>query len=181
MKITFSLATVVFLCVFGTSLSHAQQFPKLDASPMDIAIARGENQQMVARVIYSRPQKKGRDVFGNLVPLDEVWRTGANEATELDLYKPMKLDGSVIEPGTYTLFTIPKKNEWVVIINTKTNIWGLSYDPEYDFLRFTVPSRSAAAPIESLSMAFRPDTDGFSLMIGWDDRYVEIPFESVEE
>lgn len=179
MKVFYRLFFFVSLLSFTTT--QAQEFPKLDASPMDLAIVRGENQQMIARVIYSRPQKKGREVFGNLVPLNEIWRTGANEATELDLYIPMRIGDTLIDAGTYTLFSIPKKDEWVIILNTKTNIWGLSYDSQYDFLQIKVPSKSAAAPIESLSMAFRPDTEGFSLMIGWDDRYVEVPFEFVEE
>ena len=174
--ILFSLLAVVVM----TTATYAQQDKSKRASPPDSTTVTTDDGVTIA-IHYSKPSLKGREIGVELAPFGKVWRTGANEATELDLYKPMKLDGSVIEPGTYTLFTIPKKNEWVVIINTKTNIWGLSYDPEYDFLRFTVPSRSAAAPIESLSMAFRPDTDGFSLMIGWDDRYVEIPFESVEE
>lgn len=161
--------------------SEAQSFRKLDASPMDLAIARDAQQNLIARVIYSRPQKKGREIFGKLVPYNEVWRTGANEATEIDFYIPVMLEGKLIEPGTYTLFTIPRQKEWDIMLNSQTQIWGSEYDKAHDFLCVTLPSRNAAAPIESLSMAFRKDEDGISLMIGWDDRYVEIPLKFVHQ
>jgi hypothetical protein len=116
-------------------------------------------------------------IFGDLVPFGKVWRTGANEATELEIYKPLKFGNTIVTPGTYTLYTIPKENEWVVIINCDTNAWGTyNYDEHMDLARITVNSRSAAATIESLSMAFKPTSNGVSLMIGWDDRFIEVPF-----
>src|SRR5690606_3666227 len=104
---------------------YSQDFPKIDSSPMDLAIARStKNGPPIARVIYSRPQKKGRDIFGDLVPYDEVWRTGANEATELTTYIPFMFGKTVLKPGTYTLYTIPNKDEWIIIINSDINVWG---------------------------------------------------------
>lgn len=175
----FFFATALSL-FFTVNTASAQEFPKLDASPMDLAIARGENQKMIARIIYSRPQKKGREVFGKLVPYGQIWRTGANEATEIDLYIPLKIGNTTIEAGTYTLYSIPDEKEWVIVLNRETNIWGLDYKEEMDLLRISVPSKRAVAPIESLSMAFRPDSDGISLMIGWDNTFVEIPFKFIE-
>lgn len=158
---------------------HAQSFPQMDASPMDLALAlQDKNSPPLARVIYSRPQKKGRDIFGDLVPYGEVWRTGANEATELTIYTPLKFGKTVLKPGTYTLYTIPGEDEWTVIINGDTNVWGAySYKKEKDVARIKVECKDAVAPIESLSMIFRPEKDGTTLMIGWDDHYVEIPFK----
>jgi len=182
MKIFAHTLKFVLVGFFFFSLnSYAQSFPKPDASPMDLAIARGENQKIIARIIYSRPQKKGREIFGKLVPYNKLWRTGANEASEIDLYIPVQLDNHTINTGTYSLFTIPRENEWDIILNTKTNIWGTDHDKTYDVLCVTVPSRKSAAPIESLSMAFRKDEDGISLMIGWDDRYVEVPMKFITE
>ncbi len=159
--------------------TQAQSFPEMDASPMDLAMARPDKKSPpLARVIYSRPQKKGRDIFGGLVPYGEVWRTGANEATELDIYTPLKLGKTLLKPGTYTIYTIPDKENWTVIINSDTNVWGaFSYKKEKDVARITVPCLQAAAPIESLSMIFKTDSKGTTLMIGWDDHYVEIPFK----
>ncbi len=159
---------------------HAQEFPKLDASPMDITIARNSDMSPLMRVIYSRPQKRNRNIFGDLVPYGKVWRTGANEATELKLYLPMSLGSTTIEPGAYTLYTIPEEKEWIVIINRETNAWGAyNYDSSNDVLRIKVNSKSAAATIESLSMAFKPTEQGVSLMIGWDDRFIEVPFKRI--
>ncbi|MDC7999484.1 DUF2911 domain-containing protein [Aequorivita todarodis] len=171
--------------VAATSLSfqylQAQNFPEMDASPMDLAMARPDKKSPpLARVIYSRPQKKGRDIFGGLVPYGEVWRTGANEATELDIYVPLKFGSTVLKPGNYTLYTIPDEQNWTIIINSDTNVWGaFSYKKEKDVARITVPCEQAVAPIESLSMIFKTDSKGTILMIGWDDHYVEIPFKKV--
>lgn len=160
---------------------NAQEFPKIDASPLDLNIARNEDKSPLIRVIYSRPQKKNRDIFGTLVPFGKVWRTGANEATELELYESLTFGNTVLKPGTYTLYTIPNEKEWTIIINQDTNVWGsYSYNEDKDVARLTVSSKSAAATIESLSMAFKPAKDGVSLMIGWDDRFVEIPFQKVK-
>ncbi len=170
-----------FIITTGISFQNlqAQSFPKMDASPMDLSMARPDkNSPPLARVIYSRPQKKGRDIFGGLVPYGEVWRTGANEATELTIYTPLKFGKTLLKPGTYTLYTIPDQENWTIIINSDTNVWGaFSYKKEKDVARITVPCEQAVAPIESLSMIFKTDTKGTTLMIGWDDHYVEIPFK----
>ncbi|WP_310992670.1 DUF2911 domain-containing protein [Aequorivita marina] len=156
---------------------YGQGFPDRDVSPMDLAIARPDNAAPLARVIYSRPQKRGRDIFGELVPYNKVWRTGANEATELTTYVPLMFGKTLLKPGTYTLYTIPREDEWTIIINSEINAWGaFSYKKEKDVARIKVPCEQAAAPIESLSMIFKTDENKTTLMIGWDDHYVEIPF-----
>ncbi len=180
MKKLLSIATIL-LSIFFLQTAQAQSFPEMDASPMDLAMARPDKKSPpFARVIYSRPQKKGRDIFGGLVPYGEVWRTGANEATELDIYVPLKFGNTVLQPGNYTLYTIPDQDNWTVIINSDTNVWGaFSYKKEKDVARITVPCEQAVAPIESLSMIFKTDSKGTILMIGWDDHYVEIPFKKI--
>lgn len=182
MKNIFSnkfLIAVVFFA--ATSFSFSQEFPKMDTSPMDLVIARNADKAPIIRVIYSRPTKKDRKIFGELVPYGEVWRTGANEATELDVYTDMMVGNTVIKPGTYTLFTIPGEREWTVILNKETNTWGAyNYKEELNVVKINVPARRAAAPIEALSMAFKPNADGVSLMIGWEDTYVEIPFKNIQ-
>lgn len=156
-------------------------FSKLDVSPMDVALFRGENNEPMARVLYSRPQTRDREVFGKLVPFGEVWRTGANEATEITLYQDLMVANKTIKKGTYTLFTIPKENEWTIILNNSTNIWGAyDYHVEKDVARITVPVRKSPVPIEALSMNFAESNDGATLFIGWDDRYVQIPFKQTK-
>lgn len=172
---------LIFLIFSFVPRLSAQEFPKPDASPMDLAIARpSKNASPIARVIYSRPQKRGRDIFGGLVPYNEVWRTGANEATELTIFTPLLFGKTVIKPGTYTLYSIPNEEKWTIIINSATDVWGaFSYKKDKDVARLIVPCMQAVAPIETLSMIFRPETDGTTLLIGWDDHYVEIPFKNV--
>ncbi|MGB7785505.1 MAG: DUF2911 domain-containing protein [Salinimicrobium sp.] len=153
-------------------------FSKLDVSPMDVVLFRGENNEPLARVLYSRPQARDREIFGKLVPYGEVWRTGANEATEITLYEDMTVGGKRIKKGTYTLFTIPEQNKWTIILNNSTNIWGAyDYHVEQDVARITVPVKQAKTQIEALSMSFTPIDNGAKLYIGWDDRYVEVPFK----
>lgn len=189
MKKIIVLAALV-MSGFGYQNAHAQDttetlkdndgpnFSKLDVSPMDAALFRGENNEPMARVLYSRPQTRDREIFGKLVPYGEVWRTGANEATELTLYTDMTVGGKRIKKGTYTLFTIPKEKEWTIILNNSTNIWGAyDYHVEQDVARITVPVRKAPNRIDALSMGFQPIENGAELQIGWDDSYVEVPFK----
>jgi hypothetical protein len=178
---TYAKIACLFIFILSFQTVNSQEFPKMDASPMDLVMARADrNSPPIARVIYSRPLKKERKIFGELVPYGEVWRTGANEATELTLYQPLKFGNTTLEAGTYTLYTIPDEDSWTIISNSDTNVWGAySYKKEKDVARMKVDTRQAAAETEALSMAFRTETDGTTLMIGWDDTYVEIPFKKI--
>lgn len=153
-------------------------FPKIDASPMDLVIYRDTNEEALARVIYSRPQKRDREVFGKLVPYGQVWRTGANEATELTLYKDMTVANATVKAGTYTVYTIPEEKEWTVILNKRIHTWGAyEYTDKEDLVRIKVPVRKSPTSIEAFSMAFEPIDSGANLLMGWDDKYVEVPFK----
>lgn len=188
------LALIIVLCVGNFFFLQAQEngemtpettkdndgpnFSKLDISPLDVVLFRGEDNEPLARVLYSRPQTRDREIFGKLVPYGEVWRTGANEATEITFYTDMMIGDKTIKAGTYTLFTIPKENEWTIILNNSTHIWGAyDYHVEEDVARITVPVKKSETEIEALSMAFEPTDNGAKLYIGWDDRYVEVPFK----
>lgn len=176
------------LCFLGVSDLKAQEdttdspnFPKIDASPMDLVLYRNQDDEAVARIIYSRPRKRNREVFGKLVPYGQVWRTGANEATELTLYKDMKVADVVVDAGTYTLYSIPEEKEWTIILNQKTHTWGAyEYTDEDDLVRINVPVRNSSSEIENLSMSFEgaAEGDGADLLIGWDKKYVRVPFKN---
>lgn len=166
------------LCTFATT--NAQDFSDIDKSPMAVTIIRNEDHSPMARIIYSRPHKNGREIFGKLVPYGKVWRTGANEATEITIYNNMTISGKKIPSGTYTLYTIPTKTEWTIILNKKINTWGaFSYDSSMDIVRIKAPARKSAATIQDFSMAFQPIDNGANLFIGWDDTYVKVPFKNV--
>lgn len=179
MKNSIYLLLAIF---FGTSTLSAQDFSDIDKSPMDVTIIRNENHSPMARVIYSKPSKNDRDIFGSLVPYGEIWRTGANEATEVTIYNDMTVMGKKIPAGTYTLYTIPNKTEWTVILNKNIHVWGTAnnYNADKDLVRIKAPARTAAAPIEEFSMAFQPITNGANLLMGWDNTYIEIPFKNAE-
>ncbi|NNE34204.1 MAG: DUF2911 domain-containing protein, partial [Rhodothermales bacterium] len=109
-------------------------------SPMAIAAVTLDDGTYV-KIVYSSPRKRGREIFGGLVPYGEVWRTGANEATELTVTNGVLLNGNVLAAGTYALFTIPGDEQWTVIINRNLGQWGAyDYDPEADVVRFNVPA-----------------------------------------
>lgn len=164
-----------------TTMAKGPNFPKMDASPLDLTeYANPADKEVMARVIYSRPQKRDREIFGKLVPYGEVWRTGANEATELTLYKKMKVAGEVIDAGTYTIYTIPNENEWTVILNNRVHTWGAyEYTDKEDLVRIKVPVKTAPTNIEAFSMAFVEAGNGANLLMGWDNKYVEVPFTPV--
>lgn len=186
------LISAFFVASLGTSAiaqnspettkdTDGPNFSKLDVSPLDAILFRDKNKKPMARVLYSRPQTRDREIFGKLVPYGEVWRTGANEANELTLYQDMMIGGKKIKKGTYSLFTIPEENKWTIVLNNSTNLWGAyDYHVEQDAARIEVPVRKSPVPIEALSMAFEPVENGAELLIGWDDRYVKVPFKEAQ-
>jgi hypothetical protein len=169
-----------FVLILTTVSLSAQDFKDLDKSPMDAVITRNQDNSPLARIIYSRPKKKNRVIFGELVPYGKIWRTGANEATEITFYEDVLFNSEKVKAGTYALYTIPSKENWVVIINKAINTWGAySYDDSLDILRTSVEARNTAATIEDFSVTFKPTKYGSDLLMGWDDTFVEIPIQKL--
>jgi len=168
--------TLILLIIIGMTSAEAQEFPKVDVSVMDAVIVRTDNGQSFMRVIYSRPQKKGREIFGELVPFGKVWRTGANEATEITFYQDVTFGDEAVEAGTYSLFTIPGKNKWTVVLNEELNQWGAyNYDESKDIASIEVKPKQTAATVETFSITSKKAKVGYHLLLGWDDTYIEIP------
>ena len=110
------------------------------------------------KIVYSQPSARGRQVVGNLVPYDKVWRTGANEATTIQFDKPVKIEGKDVPAGRYSLFTIPMEKQWTIIINkTADQMGAFDYKKEDDVLRVTVPSKKAPAFVETFNIAIVND------------------------
>ena len=124
-KTTLTTLITMVLTVVFTLNAQAQDFPKLDVSPMDAAAfpSSYKDANKLIKIIYSRPQLKGREL-STLTPAGKVWRTGANEADQLTLYTDMKLGDTTIKAGTYTFYTIPGEDEWTAIVNTDLNTCG---------------------------------------------------------
>lgn len=128
-------------------------------------------------VVYSRPSVKGREIFGGIVPYGVVWRTGANQATTLTFSTPVKLEGHEIPAGTYSLFTIPGRDEWTIIINKNANQWGaFQYTNKEDLLRFQVtPVTLRDTSIETFAIEFNHIRDESALLeLVWDKTVVPI-------
>ncbi len=130
---------------------------------------------LVVKVEYSRPFKKGRPIFGGLVPYGKVWRTGANEATLISFSKDAIFGGKAIKAGQYSLFTIPAEGDWTVILNRQTGQWGLTYDPAQDAARVPAAAERHQTPTEQLTIDALPAASGLLLRIDWDQTAVTIP------
>lgn len=166
----------------------AQQKPTdLDKSPMDVSYCPANYPILkmngkatgtpVARIIYSRPQCNGRKIFGETIVYDQVWRLGANEATEFECFKNVFAGGKLIPKGRYTMFVICTADKWTIIFNTEKDVWGLSYNPKKDVARITVPVQYVEERTEAFTMYFdTAGANGSNLNILWDDIKVVLPF-----
>ncbi len=130
-------------------------------------------------VKYCKPFKKGREIFGKLIPYDQVWRTGANEATTFDSDKDLTIGGKVLPAGHYTLWTIPGKESWTVIFNKKDYMWGVggdgaSREAGSDALQVVVPVQATDALMEQFDISFT-DNPMLSMVLAWDNTKVVVP------
>ncbi len=165
------------LLVFTLTFAQAQNFRGLDKSPMDKTSfpASYRISDKVATITYSRPQLKGR-AFADIVSFGKIWRTGANEATELRVFKSIAIDGTEIPTGTYSIFTIFEAEKMTFIINKASNLWGsYTYDEAQDLLRYEVLTTTAEDTLEAFSMVFSGD-DAPTLHLGWENTRAEVHF-----
>jgi hypothetical protein len=172
-----ALYSISALCFLATSVLSAQDFGKLDVSPMDIAWypAKHMDANKKMRVIYNRPQLKNRSLE-TLAPANAVWRTGANEAPEITFYQDVVFGGKDIAAGTYALFSIPGENSWTIILNSKLNQWGsYSYDKSADVARVQAIVTQEEEALEYFSMVFHEDNGNLQLSMGWDNLRVHVP------
>lgn len=186
MKKVFCFVLSFVLAVSVFSQTSASKFPALDKSPMDMAyypanypvlkIQDKINEPLIARVIYSRPQKNNRTVYGELVDFNQVWRLGANEATEIEFYRDVKIGGKKIAKGKYTLYALVNPTEWTMILNKETDTWGaFKYDEKKDVLRTVVSVQKTSEPVEAFSIYFDKISNGMNLNIAWDTVQVSLP------
>jgi len=128
------------------------------------------------QVAYSRPLKRGRVIFGNIVPWNQVWRTGANAATQLTTDKDLVFAGTVVPAGKYTLWTLPTPTGAKLIINSETGQWGTDYHSDKDFTRVDLRANRLSTPVEQFVIGVAPQGSGGVLRMAWDDREYLIPF-----
>lgn len=185
-----NIITILF-AVLTVSLAMAQEskWPKVDPSNMDAEYypaqaawrnyLSGEDRTMSPKVkiIYSRPLKKEREIFGALVPYGQEWRLGANEATEITFYQTVGIGGQTVNPGTYTVFATPTATEWTVSFSSQRGIWGAeNRDAAKTVASIKIPSTTEATSEEALSISFREiDEQTAHMTIQWDKTRVEVP------
>ncbi len=167
----------VFAILLLLPVTSFAELPALDKSPADITYLRkSRDDAPAARVIYSRPQKKSREIFGALVPYGQVWRTGANEATEIEFFKDGSFGGKPVKAGRYSLYTIPNQKSWTVILSSVKNDWGAyKYDEKNDLLRVEAPVSATKESVEAFTMKFDGEPKSGKLIFAWDDTWVEVP------
>jgi Protein of unknown function (DUF2911) len=119
-------------------------------------------------VDYSSPRMKGREIFGGLVPYNQVWRTGANEATSVATTAALTANGRDIPPGNYTIFTVPEASKWTLIVNKHTGEWGIPYKYESEELaRIPMSVSKTPAPVENFTISFDQSGDACTLKMSW--------------
>ena len=182
MKMLVSVAAMLFFLAANAQSGR----PGIDKSPLDMSyypanypvlkIQDKITEPLVARVIYSRPKKDGRAVFGGLVSYGKVWRLGANEATEIEFYKPVTIGGKKIGTGRYTLYALVNEKSWTFIVNRENDTWGaFKYDSTKDIIRTEVSVEQTNELAESLVMSFVKKTGGINLVVEWENTRVALP------
>ena len=182
-KITVSiLIGIVLIAIAGFYILKANT-KKL--SPEETIVF--EQDSLNIEVFYNRPLKKGREIFGNLVPYNEVWRTGANEATTFETNQDIIVEGSLLEAGKYTLWTIPGQTSWIVIFNDQMYNWGVNFsdgkasrDEIFDALKVEVPISKNLKTVEQFSIYFDEQFGNINMFLAWDNIVVPLSIKMTE-
>ena len=181
-KLLLLAFSLVIVC-----LVNAQQKPTdLDKSPMDISYwpanypiskLNGKVKDApIARIIYSRPQKNNRLIFDGIVKYNEMWRLGANEATEIEFFKTVKIGNKLITKGRYTLYCIPNTDKWTIIVSNDNYSWGnYSYDIKKDVTRTDAKVEKNPDTVENFTIYFNETKTGANLIMLWDDVKATLP------
>jgi hypothetical protein len=163
----------------------ANPYAGVDVSPMDLSyfpvdypklkMGKSITSPPVMRVIYSRPHKQGRAVFGKLLKYSEPWRLGANEATEIEFFQNVTIQDKKINPGRYIIYCIPNEDKWTIILNNDMYTWGLQIDSSKDLFRFDIPIKKTPVNLEYFTMVFQQSVNGAELVMAWDDTELRLP------
>ena len=162
------------------AISSAQaglQFP----APSPDAVVKQTVGLTAVEITYARPAMRGREVFGKLVPYDEIWRTGANAATKISFGGPVVFGGTEVAAGTYALYSVPGKKEWEVILSSNTKLWGsYEHDPKDEVVRVKTKPVKLPWAVESLTLSVDGvDADAATLNIAWEN--VRVPVAIVAD
>ena len=165
-------------------------FSASDQSPMDMSYfpqgfplqkmaGKDSTHGPIARVIYSRPHKKGRQIFGDteqsLCRYGKEWRLGANEATEIEFFRDANVAGKTLPKGRYVIYCIPYADHWTIIFNSNLYTWGLHMDPSKDIFKTDIPTIPLSPALEDFTIVFLPASHGADLLMAWDNVKTILP------
>lgn len=158
-------------------------FAPVDLSPLDISYYPSEYPHIkhqlqdlpAMRIIYSRPQKNGRVIFGNVVKFNQMWRLGANECTEIEFFKPVTIQEKKIPVGRYTMYCLPHKDTWQLVLNKGLYGWGLDIDISKDAYSFTANIATTTNIAEYFTAVFEKSETGANLIFAWDNVVAQLP------
>lgn len=193
----WTLFLTIVLCLVVTDTIQAQDLhPSRRPSP--VGIAKTFIGDTYVKVVYGRPYVRGRDIFGTdtdetkyLEQYGEIWRTGANEATEITLTGNVAIDGNQVEAGTYSIFTVPNSSEWAIHFSPQLGLDGTGmlsaetgeftpnvYDASQDVLVITVPSSTLDETVEQFTISFESSDSGSDMVLRWAKTEVRVPFSA---
>lgn len=168
----------LFFLLLTVLISIKTEAQEAKTRPSPLAITSARYKETYIKITYSQPRKNGREIFGELVPFDKLWRTGANEATELTCTKDILINGFLLKAGTYSLFSIPNQIKWTIIINSDLGLWGsYNYNTKKDVFRFDVPVLTSESIYEAFTIQLDQKNDVADLLMLWDKTKVSIPIK----
>jgi hypothetical protein len=178
--IIFSLVGVVIIVAMIAIIGVINLKKEKSFSPEDVVAF--EQGKLKVRVLYNRPYKKGRDIFGELVPYDAVWRTGANESTIFETNLDLAIEGKKLPAGKYSLWTIPSADVWTIIFNSQYGQWGINSkaeanrDPALDVLQVQATPLQQDQVFEQFTIEFEKTGEDAEMILLWDKTLVALPF-----
>lgn len=182
LKWLVGILVVLGLLVFFVGFPYMKSQTKKNSPEQTVALAETINGTTAnLSVIYCKPYKKGREIFGGLVPFGKVWRTGANENTVFITDKDLIIGGNKLPAGKYSLFTIPEKDKWTVIWNKKQYAWGINYDqtspriPAEDALQIQVPVEIQTPSLDQFNISLAKNDNVVNMILAWDNTKVTVP------
>jgi hypothetical protein len=168
-----------------TPVNTYNPYAAVDISPMDMAyfpvdypilkMSGKITHRPLARVIYSRPHLQGRKLFKNVLKYGEPWRLGANEATEIEFFRDVTIQGKKMAAGRYVLYSIPQESEWTIVFNSNIDTWGLKPDRSRDVASFNIPVKTVSQSLEYFTIIFEDVEGGPNLLFAWDNLQARLP------
>jgi Protein of unknown function (DUF2911) len=172
-------------------MEPANPYAVIDKSPVDISyypvnypkqlMEGNDSATLTARVIYSRPHKMGRTILSSdpasksIQQYGAYWRLGANEATEIEFFKPVSIQGHAVARGRYIIYCIPFQDKWTIVLNANLFSFGLHQDTAKDLMKFEIPVQKTTDDIEYFTMVFQKTASGADLIMAWGDIKAALP------